>query len=423
MKCKHFDICHRDEDILKLVNGYCILHARGEKSAQAFTRALEAHRETSSDFRFFVFPTARFSDERFDRPAQFSYAIFPPNTHFVGTHFTQAVEFNHAQFTGSAVFQHAKFDQKAHFIDARFGGSADFDGATFLAEGYLTGATFSGRLSFFKTHFAQRASFGGAEFSGIAEFFETTFGGETSFCRTIFRGQSLFQGLPGTLIFQESAVDFSQVTGVAETIRFRHADLRQCRFDGTDCRRIEFTNVRWPRQSGRTAIFDEIAWPKDSEKRSHWSVVERLYRELKQNHEDRRDYERAGDFHYGEKEMRRRNLDTPAWLRGILFLYWLLGGYGERISRPLVWIIGVLVYCAVVYVWGGLAPEGSSDATMTFGEFPQALRYSFEVMFFLKPDDLAPQAPAGQWLRAIESVLGPIFLGLFALALRQRLRR
>lgn len=422
MQCRLFDICHRDEDVHDLADGFCILHAEGEKSTTAFNNALEEHRKTSSDFRHFVFPTAQFRGDRFDGLAQFSHATFPPDSDFSEVHFAQAVDFSDAHFTGNAFFQDAKFDHGATFTFSRFAGQVSFDSATFSANADLAGTTFAGPLSLIKTHFAKRTSFGGAEFTGRVEFIRTTFGSVTSFCFAIFRQQALFQGDPEALILHESAVDFRFAIGITETIRFRNADLRRCRFDGTDCRRIEFTNVCWARQRGRVAIFDEIVLRNGPEPRSHWTSVERLYRELKQNHEDRRDYERAGDFHYGEKEMRRRGPDTPAGLRGILFLYWLLSGYGERILRPLSWAIGLLLYCAVVYILGGVA-LAESNITLAFADLPQALRYSFEVMFFLSPDDLVPRSPAGQWLRAIEAVLGPIFLGLFAVALRQRLKR
>ena len=74
-----------------------------------------------------------------------------------------------------------------------------------------------------------------------------------------------------------------------------------------------------------------------------WEQVERLYREVKQNYNDHRDYARAGDFHYGEKEMQRLNCRTPLSLWVFLCLYWMVSGYGERFLRPLLWAVGLLV--------------------------------------------------------------------------------
>ena len=50
------------------------------------------------------------------------------------------------------------------------------------------------------------------------------------------------------------------------------------------------------------------------------------------------------------------------------------------------------------------------------------VHYSFRVMTFLRPTDLAPQGFA-KFIHTIQSLLGPLFIGLFALAVRQRLKR
>ena len=71
-------------------------------------------------------------------------------------------------------------------------------------------------------------------------------------------------------------------------------------------------------------------------------------------YEDRRDYERAGDFHYGEKEMRRRNKETAWGLRIFLWLYRLFSGYGERYLPPLFWAGLLFVGSTIGYWWWGL---------------------------------------------------------------------
>jgi len=50
-----------------------------------------------------------------------------------------------------------------------------------------------------------------------------------------------------------------------------------------------------------------------------------------------------------------------------------------------------------------------------------ALHYSFRVMTLLKPDELEPMGFA-KVIQTLQSLLGPLFLGLFALAVRQRLK-
>lgn len=85
--------------------------------------------------------------------------------------------------------------------------------------------------------------------------------------------------------------------------------------------------------------------------------MEHLYRQLKQSYEDQRGNERASDFHYNEKEMRRLNPNTRRSVRFFLILYWLVSGYGEHFLRPLLWASGLLVVSTLAYLFWGLAPE------------------------------------------------------------------
>ena len=62
--------------------------------------------------------------------------------------------------------------------------------------------------------------------------------------------------------------------------------------------------------------------------------------------------------------MQRRNPATPRSLKVLLWLYWLVSGYGERFLRPLLCAIVLLIGASVGYVWWGLAPKGPSLSTM-----------------------------------------------------------
>jgi len=203
----------------------------------------------------------------------------------------------------------------------------------------------------------------------------------------------------------------------------RDADLQQCLFLDTDLRKAEITGAKWPKIGRRFDIYDEIV-PLEKGQARPWSRLERLSRELKQNYEDRRDYERAGDFHYGEKEMRRKNPDTPRNLRILLTLYRAVSGYGEQYLPPLLWAGGLLLVSTVGYLWLGLRPKdgGAQLALTSWWDWLRGVFYSFRVMFLLKPDDLVPIGYA-KLVNAIQSLFGPLILGLFALAVRQRLKR
>ena len=218
-------------------------------------------------------------------------------------------------------------------------------------------------------------------------------------------------------------VDFRNVVlEQPDTLTFIGADFTRCQFLGTDLRKVQLVGVTWPMQGTRVVVYDEIA-PLEVRETRQWDQIERLYRQLKQNYEDQRDYERAGDFHYGEKQMRRDNPATPFGRRVLLWLYWLVSGYGERIGRPLLCASVLFVIATCAYLWWGLKPQSQPWRTLQGIEhWLTAANYSFRVMTFLRPTDLAPQGFA-KLVHTIQSLLGPLFIGLFALAVRQRLKR
>jgi hypothetical protein len=365
-QCKYYDICGRDVEA-NPADGLCILHSTdATKDADAFAEALALHRERHGDnFARFVFPTI-------------------------------------------ANFYEATFSERAYFGGATFSKDADFYEATFSEDADFGGATFS-----------KGATFGGATFSERATFSEATFSGST-----------LFSGRPGDAqanhIFAGTAVDFREVViNPPDVITFLGADLTTCHFLDTDLRKVQFVDVKWPQKGQRVLVYDEIASIETEDRhRRPWFQLERLYRELKQNYEDRRDYERAGDFHYGEKEMRRQNPDTAGGLRFFLRLYWLFSGYGERYLRPLFWAGLLFVGSTIGYMWWGLRLKtGEVKLAWANGwDWLQGAYYSFRVMTLLKPDDWIPLGYA-HVINTFQTLLGPLFLGLFALALRQRLKR
>ncbi len=461
-ECKYHTICGRDvED--NSAEGLCILHSTDPaKDTHAFTRALAAHRARNRDnFVNFVFPgkadfsnvtftnEANFHEARFSERASFFRATFSQGAVFDEVTFTKGANFSGATFIKQAGFNGVMFSEGANFSatfnkEADFGGAtflewAGFDGATFREQAYFGGCTFTKEVFFDGATFMKGVDFRGATFIKETDFSGATFTERASFRGATFSGKTLFAGtlqdisgeaLETNYIFAGTEVDFRQVViNPLDAITFLGADLTKCQFLDTDLRKVQLVDVTWPRKGRGTIVYDEMALVKSAEGSARpWPQIERLYRELKQNYEDRRDYERAGDFHYGEKEMRRQNPETARGLRFFLTLYWLFSGYGERYLRPLLWAGLLFVGSTIGYMWWGLRlKDGSSSLAWTYPwinprDWLQAAYYSFRVMTLLKPDDWVPLQYA-QLVNTFQTLLGPTFLGLFALALRQRLKR
>jgi hypothetical protein len=124
--------------------------------------------------------------------------------------------------------------------------------------------------------------------------------------------------------------------------------------------------------------------------------------------------------------MRRQNPQTRLSLRVLLALYWLASGYGERILRPLLCVLVLFAACTFFYLSCELRPVKGDDvpglSLKNVCTWREAAPYSFQVMAFFRPQDYHLSG----WAKAVytlQSLLGPLLFGLFALAVRQKLKR
>ena len=398
-----------------------------------FVKGAEFHDESS--FAGTIFSGEAFFDKvEFVGPVRFKGAKAGNTINFRETKFTSVTTFAEVVFH-KADYRSAQFSEDVHFHRANFVEKADFRRATFSAPVEFRSVLFSGEANFVE-----------ATFLGETTFLETAFKRYLSFNKSSFLGRAIFVGgktwkkeIP---IFSGAGVDFKNVhVDPPDTLIFRDADLSCCLFQGSRLQEIEFTGVKWPVIRGRFTfkrfgVYDEIV-PTEAEKEEDtteeknkngrpWPHIERLYRDLKKNYQEQGDYERAGHSHYGEKEMRRKNPDTGPMLRFFLSVYWLISGYGERYLLPVFCAAVLLVFCTVGYLALGVATAGEPKLVLKWANWRDwfsALRYSLDVMLLQKPEDLKPISSAGGFLKTIQSVAGPFILALFALALRQRLKR
>src|SRR5438105_11895508 len=112
----------------------------------------------------------------------------------------------------------------------------------------------------------------------------------------------------------------------------------------------------------------------------------------------------------------------------MLHLYRLLRGYGERYARPFLWSTVLLVLSTAAELFLGThlvshPPNVASDLTLSrAGDWFRVLQYNLRTMLLLRPTGL-DWSDGARFIDTIQSVAGPLLVRLFALALRQRLRR
>ena len=431
--CKHYAICGLDS-----IQGedFCILHSQNpEKDEEEFDKALAAHIvKNAHNSQHFVFPgRANFSGVTFTEWASFFYARFTQGADFSHAKFTASATIFEATFTNYTKFSEAEFAEWADFRVATFNGQVSFGGAAFSAGASFSDAEFLTRAVFSNAEFMSDTSFVGATFAQGADFSGTSFGNVVEFVRTRFLERTRFlsrqekgKHIP---IFFGTLVNFREVDMAPDAVVFQDADLRKCHFLGTDLRKTWFANVtwpeiipmRWPRIGRRQGVYDEDSAEQKGDNRSI-PHIEELYRQLKQNYEDRRDYERARHFHYGEKEMRRKN---SGWgLSILLTVYRWVSGYGESYLLPLFWAGVLLAAITAAYFCGGLlVVNHEANSMLSLTSIRDVGLYSLRAMTLLKPNDFVPIGFYGSFVNMIQSIFGPLLFGLFALALRQRLKR
>jgi hypothetical protein len=116
-------------------------------------------------------------------------------------------------------------------------------------------------------------------------------------------------------------------------------------------------------------------------------------------------------------EMRRRAGSTPAGERVVLWLYWLVSGYGLRASRALAALVITVLAAGFLFDWFGFRPDRGLGRSLLFSvESSSSL--------FRAPEEHGFALTAGgEVLQVVLRLLAPLFLGLLLLSLRGRVKR
>ena len=147
-------------------------------------------------------------------------------------------------------------------------------------------------------------------------------------------------------------------------------------------------------------------------RRSEALRLAKIYRALRKGREDEGNAPGAGDFYYGEMEMRRHGEESDAE-RAIISLYWLVSGYGLRASRALIaLVVTVLLFTCLFSIPGIRDGNFWDDLVFSLQSTTNLLRGAAE--------DLPIE---GELLEIGLRLLGPLFFGLALLSLRGRVKR
>jgi uncharacterized protein YjbI with pentapeptide repeats len=420
---------------------------------------------------------ASFDGATFAADFSFEPADVDGSTRFANAVFERRAEFLDHVFRGDAIFDGARFFGLAGFGGTRFAGAASFVGTVFEGDAWFYDVEVTGGAQFREATFAQVANLakfrvwitpptqatGSVALGGGIDLSEAVFhqpaelhldaddigcwrvrlleGGQITVARGSIR-------LPATR-FPQACTLASDRSGRASVTDLRGADtanlvlagldLARCRFaDGinldklrleADCtfgepprglrwtrRQVIAEEYEWrtsPRGKGDTAWLGLLGLPGEEGGPLHPLRIAAIYRALRKGREEAKDEPGAADFYYGEMEMRRHGAASRAE-RAIVFLYWLVSGYGLRASRALAaLLVTIVVFAAFFDAWGFVDEEG----------YGGALLFSLESTTSLLRGKEQNLTTAGEVLWILLRLLGPIFFGLAILSLRGRLKR
>jgi len=483
----------------------CLMHthdpSKDDVAFQAeFERILRDAGEGCADFSGFVFPSANYAEREFKAECIFAETTFTHDAYFFGARFMRRASFHAARFAQGVVFFGVTFNQVADFNQAAFERGAEFSNAIFADDAFFIGVGFEGSAHFSRATFANAAFFSGATFTRDADFSGATFTQRADFGEATFKERAIFRETvfrkdedrsPGP-VFSDARFE------KPDAVTFYKTYLGQALFHNCDVSKFVFSTVRWRRRSnGKSMVFEEyidlehdtagaLGPEQHSPDERNYSLIAELYQQLKKNYDDRRDYWTAGDFHYGEMEMKRlacprltwlawleaklsgkprlrklggwcRKLESNPWLLsrvrwwhqrfGLAAWYRRASDYGESWGKPLLWLFAVLALFAALYPLLGLRPAaGRSPAAKTTSVQVQTpspqetdLRYwnyerpgrlfwhtvmtSLGVAAFQRDLAYEPSYPWGRLLALLELLLTFTLIALFLLAVRRQFRR
>jgi len=389
------------------------------------------------------------------RDFNFQGVWFPEKASFAGP-FTTDVNFAEAIFSDNINFANLTFISKADFSQATFQGTANFNDAEFQDAANFSGSRFLKNADFINASFKQKADFSYSEFCAEANF-ETTFDHDVDFLYVFFRGEAYFRyaffngpanfrsasfkdylRFGGEELSKEAEFDFQYARiEKPERIAFHSLALRPYWFVNVDTRRFDFVNVDW--QWKTLSIESEVKKLEDKKVTAVHRLLAIAFRDLALNAEEDQRFEEASRFRYLSSQLWRKNEPHDLLTSIIGWLYWAASGYGARVFRALIVLVGIWLIFAALYTSGTLythvgfeAEPTKSSSTNSAAEDrspamaplapAKSLIYSLNTMTLQKPDP-RPLTSIAKGLVLLETIIGPIQAALLALAIRRKFMR
>jgi hypothetical protein len=208
------------------------------------------------------------------------------------------------------------------------------------------------------------------------------------------------------------------------------ADLRDCNLLGVRLEGARLDNVLWDRQLIQERRGRERQRKGDAEgARQDFEEAEETYRNLRLRLEKAGLFEQAGQFFHREMVMRRLQMPRLSSRRLFSWLVDLFSGYGEKPLNVVLFSLGLIVACGLLYFLVGvrhgdlplgLALERGLAANLR--DLLDCLYYSVVTFTTLGYGDITPHGLARP-IAAFEAFAGSFTMALFVVVFVKKMTR
>jgi len=351
---------------------------------------------------------------------------FKDKVSFNGSTFQGEVNFSTVQFKKSADFSLSRFNQASLFQRTTFNVGVYFSNSHFLKEAYFQNTMFDGNTYFYKVTFDRLITFDSAKFIGKTRMFKLDIKKLGNFRNIEFQNTShvLFEDF-----IDNPQLDFENVI-FSKNVIFRRIGLKNTVFLKSDIIELNLKECYW-NNSNRIILKNEI--------NGDYESLEGIYRQLKKNYENAKDWELSGKAYRSEMLMRRFSLHSSFisnWYKGLIIfnnflwewlfylLYGRLSGFTQSILTPFVLMLSTVLGFGTFYFYIRLKEYSTFWGckiidSIEHVSFSDTLQFSLSVASPLFKTDLQY---SNWWVQSFEKLIATILLVFFILALRKRFK-
>lgn len=386
----------------------------------------------------FLFPIS-FSKAKFKENVFFSGCIFEWGTPFQNVIFKKYVSFERNKFLGCLDFSNSKFKSGTSFKESLFKESVNFSNSNFKCHADFT-----------ETNFKSSADFGGCIFKKGVDFEKSIFDDDAYF--------TVKYGMKEPLILDDDLINKSDKKNNFNIFKgnanFKSTTFtKNALFSGSNFKKIaNFRDINTSPNSSafklvlRDAVFDKkppeimgtrlhedtdfsgIKLPKTPQKNKKENLQNHInaYERLRIQADALGMSEAHLIFIRKELECRTKNATGFDWF--LRFLYGFFSGYGTSILRPFLWLFGFWIFVNFCWFFYGYFCTKCAQEIDNF----EIAGFNFSMIFPLSglrnyyteslKENITNAPDLLFFMSGALSVIGPIFLFLIGLALRNKFK-